>query len=281
VTSPMSRQVTIACAQLAPRIGDLDGNRERAAGAIARAAAQGAELVVLPELCASGYAFADAGEALSMAEPVDGPTVEGWCSQAAREQLVIVGGLCELDPDGMVRNSAVVIESGELRAVYRKAHLWDREKLLFAPGDRQPPVVQTEVGRVGVAICYDTFFPELMRTLALAGADVIAVPTNSPVLGPPLEPLAAELLLPSAAAQVNRVYVAQADRTGSERGIEWAGASAILDLDGRLLTERASGEALLVASVDLALARDKRISERNDVLGDRRPELYDAGAAVG
>ena len=277
----MSTHVTIACAQLAPRIGDLEGNRERAAAAIGHAAAQGTRLVVLPELCTSGYVFADADEARRMAEPLDGPSVEAWRAQAAREQLVIVAGLCELDADGVVRNSAVVIDSGEVRAVYRKAHLWNREKLVFAAGDCQPPVVQTQVGRVGVAICYDSFFPELMRTLALAGADVIAVPTNSPVLGAPLEPLVVELLLASAAAHVNRVYIAQADRTGAERGVEWVGASAIVDVDGRLLTERASGEALLVASVDLALARDKSISERNDVLGDRRPELYHPGATVG
>ena len=81
-------------------------------------------------------------------------------------------------------------------------------------------------------------------------------------------------MLTQAAAITNRVFVAQCDRTGSERGVDWVGASAVLDPDGHVLTERAHGEALLIADVDLAIARDKHVGERNDALGDRRPELY-------
>ncbi|MDQ6817001.1 MAG: carbon-nitrogen hydrolase, partial [Actinomycetota bacterium] len=183
----MHRIVRIACVQLAPRIGDLSYGREHAAKAVARAASDGAELVVLPELFVSGYVFEDGEEARRCAEPIDGPTVEGWRAQSAREPIAIIGGICELDDAGEVRNSAVVIESGELLAVYRKTHLWDREKLMFEPGEEPPPVVETSFGRVGLAICYDAYFPELMRSLALAGADLIAVPTNNPVMGPELE----------------------------------------------------------------------------------------------
>ena len=246
----------------------------QADAAVARAAATGASLVVLPELCTSGYVFADEAEARRVAEPIDGPTVRRWRDLAAREQLVIVGGLCELDADGALRNSAVVIDNGELSAVHRKAHLWDREQLFFTAGDCAPPVVQTSVGRVGVAVCYDAFFPEVMRMLALARVDVITLPMSSPLFGVPLEPLAADLLLACAAAQVNRVCVAQADRSGTERGVEWTGASVIVDADGRLLTPPAVGEVLLTATVDLARARDKAFGARNDVFGDRRPELY-------
>jgi 5-aminopentanamidase len=277
---PGSSELTIAVAQLAPRIGDLDGNRQRAATAIAAAADAGATVVVLPELCNSGYVFADAREARALAEPVDGPSVERWRELAGDHGLVIVAGLCQLDDDGAVRNSAVVIDRGELLAVHRKSHLWDREKLCFVPGSVPPPMVQTSAGRIGVAVCYDAFFPEVMRMLSLAGADIIAVPMNAPVLAPPLEPLVADLITASASAQVNRVYVAQADRTGTERGVEWVGASVIVDPDGRMLTEKAPGEALLTATIDLARARDKAFGERNDVLGDRRPELYSRAATV-
>jgi predicted amidohydrolase len=266
--------VTLAVAQLAPRIGELEHNRDRAAAAIVDAANAGANLVVLPELCNSGYVFADAQEARSLAEPVSGPSVQQWRALAERCDVAVVAGLCELDDDGVVRNSAVVIDAGELRAVYRKSHLWDREKLCFEPGGAPPPVVETKAGLVGVAVCYDAFFPEMMRMLSVAGADVIAVPMNAPVLAPPLEPLVADLITACASAQINRVYVAQADRTGTERGVDWVGASVIVDPDGRMLTEKASGEALLTATVDLARARDKAFSERNDVLADRRPELY-------
>ena len=95
------------------------------------------------------------------------------------------------------------------------------------------------------------------------------------LFGTPLEPLPSDLITASAAAHVNRVFVAQADRTGTERGVDWAGASVIVDPDGRLLTAQADGEATLMAAVDLARAREKRFGDRNDVLRDRRPELYD------
>ncbi len=272
--------VTLAVAQLAPRIGELERNRGHAAAAIIDAANAGAHLVVLPELCNSGYVFADAQEARSLAEPVSGPSVQQWRALAEQYDLAVVAGLCELDDEGVVRNSAVVIDSGELRAVYRKSHLWDQEKLCFEPGREPPQVVETKAGLVGVAVCYDAFFPEVMRMLSVAGADVIAVPMNAPVLAPPLEPLVADLITACASAQVNRVYVAQADRTGPERGVDWVGASVIVDPDGRMLTEKVPGEALLTATVDLARARDKALSERNDVLADRRPELYGRAPVV-
>jgi predicted amidohydrolase len=238
------------------------------------AARAGADLVVLPELCTTGYAFADESEACELGEPADGPTLEQWRALAAAHQLVIVGGFCELDSEGAPRNSALVVDPHGSSRVYRKTHLWDREQLIFVAGTTPPPVIHTSAGRVGVAVCYDAFFPEVMRALALAGADVIAVPMNSPVIDPPTEPLAAEVVLAMASAQVNRVYVAQADRTGAERGIRWANASAICDPDGRLLAGPVAGPALLAARCDLERARDKALGARNDVIADRRPHLY-------
>ena len=256
-------------------IGDLEGNRARAAAAVSEAADRGAALVVLPELCTSGYVFADADEARTMAEPADGPTAAGWHELARRHGVVIVGGVCESDEDGALRNSAIVVDRDGLRAVYRKTHLWDREKLIFVAGDAPPPVVETDAGRIGLAVCYDIVFSELIRGLAVGGADVIAVPTNAPVLGPVAWPLAMELIVAMAAAHINRVYIAQADRTGDERGVEWVGASAIVDVTGELLVGPLDGPGLLLAEIDIARARDKRWGERNDVLADRRPELYD------
>lgn len=267
--------VAVACAQLAPRFGDLEGNRARATAAIEAAAGIGARVVVLPELCISGYAFEDADEARALAEPAaDGPTVAAWRELAERHGTVIVGGICEREEDGTLFNSAALVDEHGLRCVYRKAHLWDREPLIFRAGAEPPPVIDTAAGRIGVAICYDAFFPELMRTLALAGADLIAVPMNSPVLGPPTEPLAIEVVLAVAAAHVNRVFIAQADRSGPERGIEWAQASVIVDPGGALLAGPVNGARVLEATCDLHAARDKSLGERNDVLEDRRPELY-------
>jgi predicted amidohydrolase len=220
--APSSSSVRVACAQLGPRIGDVDGNRARALQAIDGAAARGAQLVVLPELCVSGYCFADAGEARACAEPADGPTVAGWCDAAARHDLVVVGGFCELDPHGDLRNSAVIVDRTGLRALYRKTHLWDREPLIFRRGDEPAPVVDTPAGRIGLAVCYDAAFPEHTRRLALAGAEIVAVPMNSPAPQRPTEPIPIEIALAMAAANANRVHVAQADRTGDERGTRWA-----------------------------------------------------------
>jgi predicted amidohydrolase len=269
-----SSSLRIACAQLGPAIGQIAANRERATEAIDSAAAQGARLVVLPELCITGYCFADADEARGCAEPLDGPTVRGWCEQAARHDLVVVGGICELDPDGALRNSAVIVDASGVRAAYRKSHLWDREPAIFRRGDEPAPVVDTAAGRIGVAVCYDAVFPEHLRRLGLAGAEIVAVPMASPAPAQPTEPIAIEIALAMAAANSNRVYVAQADRTRDERGTRWAQASVIVDPDGSVVAGPADGEALLLADADLARARDKSWGERNDVLGDRRPELY-------
>ena len=252
----------------------MDGNRARAAEAVESAARVGADLVVLPELCTTGYAFADESEACELGEPADGPTLEHWRALAAAHRLVIVGGFCELDPEGVPRNSALLVDQDGTSRLYRKTHLWDREQLMFVAGVEAPPVVDTTAGRVGIAICYDAFFPEVMRGLALAGADVIAVPMNSPLTGPSTEPLAVEIVLALASANVNRVYVAQADRTGPERGIQWANASAICDPDGRLLAGPVDGPALLSAVCDPEQARAKALGARNDVFADRRPHLY-------
>jgi predicted amidohydrolase len=269
--------LSVAVAQLAPVFGDLDGNRAQVADAINSAALAGAELVVLPELCVTGYAFADESQARELGEPADGPTLRQWRELADQHGIVIVGGFCELDGDGRPRNSAAVVDPGGVRCVYRKTHLWDREQLIFLAGSEPPPIVDTGRGRIGVAICYDAFFPELMRMLALGGADVIAVPMNSPLVGEPTEPLQIELVLALAAAHVNGVFVAQADRAGAERGIEWAQASVICDPSGRMLAGPQRGAALLRADCDLTAARDKSLGERNDVLADRRAELYVRG----
>jgi 5-aminopentanamidase len=274
ITESASGQIEIACAQLAPVFGDVDGNRARASQAIETAARAGADLVVLPELCITGYAFADESEACELGERADGPTLEQWRALAETHRVVIVGGFCELDADGAPRNSALLVERDGSSRLYRKTHLWDREQLIFVAGTEPPPVIQTSVGRVGLAICYDAFFPEVMRALALAGADVIAVPMNSPVSGPSTGSLPVEAVLAIASAHINRVYVAQADRAGPERGIRWANASVICDPDGRLLAGSVEGTALLRAGCDLERARDKALGVRNDVFADRRPHLY-------
>ena len=271
-------ELQIACTQLAPVLGDLDANRRAGLKAIERAAADSAGLVVLPELCSSGYAFAGRDETAAAAEPADGATLSAWAEAAARLGIVIAGGFAESDGDRLY-NSAALVDPGGVRAVYRKLHLWDREKLVFSAGDAPPPVVDTAAGRIGLGICYDLMFPELTRRLALAGADVLAFPTNSPLLGPSPGPLPMDVAVAVTTAYTNRVFVAVADRCGAERGVEWVGASVIAGPDGRLLAGPPAsdrGPVTIAAGCRLDEARDKRWGERNDVLGDRRDDVLGA-----
>ena len=119
--------VTVAAVRLAPVLGDVEGNRARAAAAIVDATARGADLVVLPELATSGYCFADVAEARAAAEPVPGPTTEAWTASAAETGAIVVGGICELDRRRRAAQHRVVVGPDGLLARYRKLHLWGRE----------------------------------------------------------------------------------------------------------------------------------------------------------
>jgi predicted amidohydrolase len=273
-SDPRIPLLRIAAAQLAPQLGDVTRNRAATVAAIDEAADLGARLIVLPELCTTGYAFHDAGELRPHAETAQGPTLRAWATLARRRDLVVVGGFAELDEQGDLRNSAAVVDAHGVRAVYRKAHLWDREGLIFRAGDAPPPVVDTAVGRIGVAVCYDLSFPEVTRGLALDGADVVAVPMNSPLEDVVATPAPIEVVLAMAAAASNRVFVAQADRAGDERGIGWAQATVLVGVTGTVLAAAAPGPGIVIADVDVLAARDKAWGPRNDVLRDRRPELY-------
>jgi predicted amidohydrolase len=269
-------EVAVACCQLGPRIGELENNRAQARAAIEAAARDGARVIVLPELCNSGYVFTDADEARRLAEPADGPTVSGWAELARSLELVVVGGFCERDENEAVRNSAALVDRDGVRAIYRKAHLWDREGLVFAPGSEPPPVVDSPFGRIGVMVCYDLEFPEWVRLAALEGAELICAPVNWPAVPRPAGERPGEVVRVQAAAAINRVFIAACDRVGPERGVDWIGGSVIIDIDGFPLAGPATpgGEVTLIARCPLDDARDKRLNDRNDVLADRRPELY-------
>ncbi|GAA5160471.1 nitrilase family protein [Pseudonocardia eucalypti] len=268
--------VKAASCQLRIDVTDVAGNRARAAEAVTEAARRGARLVVLPELACSGYVFTGPEEARERAEPADGRTVTDWCALSAEYGLVLVGGFCELGEDGHVYNSAVLVDAGEPRAVYRKVHLWDAEKDVFRPGVARPPVVATSVGRVAVMICYDAEFPEWHRLAAQAGAQIIALPTNWPDEGRPPGERPLEVVRVQAGAAANRVFVVAADRCGTERGVSWVGGSAIVGPDGFPLAGPVADPCpeLLLADLDPARADRKDLNPRNHVFTDRRPDLY-------
>ncbi|MBN1773995.1 MAG: acyltransferase [Deltaproteobacteria bacterium] len=253
--------------QFAPEFGAVERNLERIVGTVRGAEA---ELWVLPELATTGYLFADRAECAALAETIPGPTTEALAALSRERGTRSVAGLAERLGD-RVYNSAAYVGPEGVVAVYRKVHLFDRERLCFDPGPEPFRVHPLGDFRLGMMICFDWMFPEAARSLALQGADLIAHPTN--------------LVLPYCQAAMvtraleNGVACATCNRIGTERraGVEltFTGRSQVLDPRGRLLGQAAAdAEETLVVEVDLAPARDKRITERNDRLGDRRPELY-------
>jgi predicted amidohydrolase len=243
-----------------------------ASAAIAAAARSGAQVIVLPELVTSGYCFASTDEARSVSIRPDDPLFDRWSAEAGG--AVVVAGFAEVGDDGHVYNSSVLIDATGVRAVYRKTHLWDTEKLFFTPGSAPAPVVPTDFGQIGMLICYDMEFPEMTRSVALRGADLLAVPTNWPWADRPDGMPAGEVVIAMAAAMANRMPIACCDRRGTERGQRWHEASTIVGANGWPLAT-AGAEGVALATIDLSAARNKRLSSRNDALGDRRTDLYD------
>ncbi|MBJ3777030.1 nitrilase family protein [Acuticoccus mangrovi] len=268
----------VACVQFAPVIGDLDGNLATIATKVRAAHAAGASLVVLPELAPSGYVFESDEELAALAGPVpEGKAAAFLVALAMELGIHLVSGIAEA-ANGRVYNAALLAGPGGFIGGYRKLHLWDRETLFFAPGDLGLPVYDTPLGKIGIAVCYDGWFPETFRTLADAGAEIVCVPTNwvpMPSQDPDTEAMANTLH--KAAAHSNGLYIACADRVGVERGQPFIGQSLILGPNGWPLAGPAhrSEPETLIAEVDIgAIERVRQINAHNHVHADRRRDVY-------
>lgn len=234
--------------------------------AAARAAAAGARLLVTPELSLTGYALGDA--VADRAEPADGPAARAVAAIAARHRIALVHGYPERDGDAVYNAVRLTGPDGDALADYRKTHRYgEYETAAFAPGGE--PVVQAELAglRVGLLICYDVEFPEAVRAHALAGTDLLLVPT---ALMRPYE-FVARTLVPARAWE-SQLYIAYANRCGPEGGQVFAGLSCLAAPDGTVPARAGEGPRLLLAEADPALLRASRAA--NPYLPDRRPELY-------
>jgi predicted amidohydrolase len=265
----------VAVAQIDPQLGEKERNLAACVARLEEAAGAGAQLLVLPECAIPGYMFESGEEAMPYAEEIPGPATAALERECARLELYVVCGLLERDGDAL-RNAAVLVGPDGLIGTYRKTHLpflgVDR---FVVPGDGLP-VWETPLGRIGVEICYDLRFPEVTRTLALKGADVVAHPTNFPMAAK----IQTELITVARAAE-NRIYLLTANRCGKERWAEFCGRSQIVDPFGVRLAETDEyTETLLVGEVDLEKARDKDYVIPGEyelyLFGHRRPELYGA-----
>jgi predicted amidohydrolase len=219
--------------------------------------------------------FESLDEAMPFAEEIPGPTTEALEAACRRLDAHVVCGLLERDGD-VLYNAAVLVGPDGLIGSYRKTHLpflgVDR---FTTPGD-ELSVFDTPLGRIGLEICYDLRFPEVTRTLALRGADIVAHPTNFPMAAK----VQTEVITRARAAE-NRIYLLTANRVGKERWGEFCGWSQIVDPFGKRLAEAdETEEKLLVADIDLEKARDKDYVIPGEyelyLFGDRRPGLYGA-----
>ena len=265
----------VAVAQMEPRLAETERNLDAALERLEEAAAAGAQLLVLPECAIPGYMFDSAEEALPYAEEIPGPTTEAFERECARLGVHAITGLLERDGDTLY-NAAILVGPDGLIGSYRKTHLpflgVDR---FVTPGDGFK-VFDTALGRIGLIICYDLRFPEVTRTLALQGADMVALPTNFPMAAK----LQCDVIAPARAAE-NRIYLLVANRVGKERWGEFCGWSQIVDPYGMRLAEAGeTEEALLVADVEIEKARDKDYVVPGEyelyLFGHRRPDLYGA-----
>lgn len=273
-----STEIAVACVQMEPRIGATRDNIAKSVAMTEHAAERGAILVVLPELCNSGYVFDSREEAADLAEdPRSGPACRAWADLTARRGIYLVAGLNERRGE-RIYNSAVLIGPQGLVGLFRKVHLWDQENRFFDRGDLGFPLFDLPFGRVGTFICYDGWFPESYRACALQGADIICVPTNwvpMPDQPPEREVMANTLIM--AGAHANGVFIAAADRVGTERGQPFLGRSLIVGPTGWPVAGPASAdrEEILLARIDLAqAARGRRLNTHNHLLLDRRAEMY-------
>lgn len=258
--------------QFDPLFGEVKRNLDTVAS---RLADVDCDLIVLPELFTSGYQFVSREEVEALAEPVPGGLTTKRLGEIARDRRMhVVAGLPEAD-GGRFYNSAVLIGPAGFIGVYRKTHLFFEETLYFSPGETGFPVWDIGLARVGLLVCFDWIFPEAARTLALKGAEILCHPSN--------------LILPHCPDAMitrcleNRVFSITANRIGAEQRGEggrlgFIGRSEVVSPDGRVLHRASSDqEDLAVIEIDPTEARNKNINSFNDLLRDRRPNLYELG----
>lgn len=255
--------------QLRPRFGAVKENVRRAVALLDK---MSDAVIVLPELFNTGYLFRNGDELAELAERVpDGYTTAEMQKLAKRRRLTIVFGLAQKQK-GAVYNAAACIAPNGKVDVYQKAHLFDREKLFFARG-KALKVVPAGGAKLGLMICFDWIFPEVARSLALQGAQILCHPAN--------------LVLPYGQEAMrtrcieNRVFAITANRIGGERrgtvGLTFTGGSQIVGPTGEVLASASDrSESLRVIDIDIAEADNKNITATNNIFADRSPGLYGA-----
>lgn len=259
---------TVGYFQFNPIFGETEANLRTIIIALR---STNANIVVLPELPFTGYNFKDRTELTSLAEdPTKSEAIEELVDICKKKRIFIVTGFAEKDGDKIYNSSLLLGHKGILHT-YRKLHLFNREKEYFDPGNL--PLYVTKAGgiKVGMMVCFDWIFPEVARSLALQGAELICHPSNL-VLN-----LCQQTMIGRAIE--NRVYIVTSNRCGSEKRphgeIVFTGQSQIVSPKGEVIhSGPGKGNELYVAQFSEQLAREKNITPLNNIMEDRRPEFY-------
>jgi predicted amidohydrolase len=266
--------VKISLVQFTPRFGNASVNLRQIAALL-----RGVEtdIIVLPELCTTGYSFLSREETLSAADGPEGKSAIFFKQLAEQHNAMVIVGFAERSGNKVYNSALIVLPGGELK-IYRKTHLFFREKQCFDEGDSGFFVIQHPLKdcKVGIMICNDWRYPEAARSLALLGADLIVCPSN-------LVSDVWRIGMPARALE-NKVYVAVANRCGTEtrelddgstQTLTFAGGSVLYNYNGEPLVQADKTEQRVITfEIDPLLTRDKSFNAFNDLLKDRRPGLY-------
>ena len=232
-----------------------------------------ADLLVFPELCTTGYFFQSREESIEFAEEFNGETVNAISEISRKSNKIVVFGFVEKSEDKIFNSAAIIFPENEKSKVYRKTHLFYKERFSFDPGDTGFFVINDRDRdlNLGTMICYDWRFPEASRSLGLLGADLIVCPSN-------LVTNVWHKVMPARALE-NKVYLAVANRFGTEERngeeVKFNGDSGIWSYNGSLITKAGpEDETVLFADIQPEKTRNKAFNEYNDIFSDRRPDLY-------
>lgn len=265
--------IKVASVQANVVFGDPIANAAAAAATLERLRGEGVQLAVFPEAFLTGYCVASHADAEAIAIPMTHSAIKSLMDECNRLGIMAVIGFAEAD-GRFLHNSAVLLEPGEQPRFYRKTHLPELGLDRFVVPGRELPVFETQIGRIGILICFDQRAPEPARVLALAGAEVIVLPTNWPEGA---ETSAEHVCIVRAAE--NRVFFITSNRVGEEAGFRFIGGSKIIDPTGRVLAAAGATETVIISEIDLSEAKVKRTVNvpgeyEFTVFESRRPELY-------
>ncbi|MEA1912432.1 MAG: nitrilase-related carbon-nitrogen hydrolase [candidate division WOR-3 bacterium] len=255
--------------QFSPIFGKPDRNLEIIKEILRREKAS--EVLVLPELALTGYTFRNPEEAYLLGEEIGGPLTRELIRIASEYKIIMAVGFLEKEGKKLY-NSSLLLRGDGIKGIYRKVHLFYREKEIFEPGDKGFPVFEVQGVKVGLLLCFDWIFPEAMRTLMVKGVDIILHSAN--------------LILPyyQAAAVTraieNRVYIVLANRTGIEERYgmrnEFTGGSEVVNPQGEVILKVGRRvEGLFSVNINPEKSRNKNITELNNLLEDRKVDQYE------